>query len=169
MTGGGVVTHRWGWQPTAWLQNGLPTWAWRGAPSGLVTRRQMRELGLAPGGAQPVAQVVCRRGHRRACQGTGRTTDHQPDLPAAIECALTDYRGSEDDHDSPTRWALDRIQQMTSHAQVETWLADGTVDAQTAAAYHAVLITAHDDLAAALSADRPVVARIVIPSGGEQR
>jgi hypothetical protein len=104
----------------------------------------------------------------RQLPGSGRTTDHQPDLPAAIECALTDYRGSEDDHDSPTRWALDRIQQMTSHAQVETWLADGTVDTETAA-YHAVLIASHDDLAAALSAGRPAVARIVIPSGGEPR
>jgi hypothetical protein len=60
------MTNRWGWQPTAWLQNGLPTWRWRSAPTGLVTRRQMRDLGLAPGGAQPVAQVVCRRGRRRA-------------------------------------------------------------------------------------------------------
>lgn len=62
----GVVTEQWGWQPTAWLANGLPTWRWRSAPAGLVTRRQMRELGLAPGGAQPVAQIVCRRGRRRA-------------------------------------------------------------------------------------------------------
>lgn len=64
--GGGVMTRRWGWQPTAWLRDGLPTWRWRNAPTGLVTRRQMRDQGLAPGGAQPVAQVVCRRGSRRA-------------------------------------------------------------------------------------------------------
>ena len=63
---GGVMTGRWGWQPTAWMQEGLPTWRWRGAPGGLVTRRQMRELGLAPGGADPVARVVCRRGRRWA-------------------------------------------------------------------------------------------------------
>lgn len=63
---GGVMTQRWGWQPTAWVQDGLPTWRWRAAPDGLVTRRQMRERGLAPGGAEPVAQVVCRGGRRRA-------------------------------------------------------------------------------------------------------
>jgi len=62
----GVYTERWGWQPAAWVENGLPTWAWRCAPKGLVTRRQMREAGLAPGGAWPVAQIVCRRGRRRA-------------------------------------------------------------------------------------------------------
>lgn len=31
-----------------------------------MTRRQMRAAGLAPGGALPVAQVVCRRGRRHA-------------------------------------------------------------------------------------------------------
>jgi hypothetical protein len=62
----GVMTQRWGWQPLAWLQDGLPTWSWRCAPAGLVTRRQMRARGLAPGGAAPVAQVICRRGTRRA-------------------------------------------------------------------------------------------------------
>lgn len=106
-----------------------------------------------------------------SCAGSGRTTDHQPDLPAAIERALADYRGSEGDYDSPTRWALDAIGQTTSHAQVETWLADGTIDAETAAAYHAVLIASHDDLAAAVaSADRPAAVCLVITSGrGEQR
>lgn len=57
------MTDRWGWQPLAWEQNGLPTWKYGSAPAGLVTRRQMRALGLAPGGAAPVAQVVWR--HRR--------------------------------------------------------------------------------------------------------
>ncbi len=66
MTGGGVMTERWGWQPTAWMGDGLPTWRWRCAPVGLLTRRQMRAAGLAPGGAQPVGQVVCRGGRRRA-------------------------------------------------------------------------------------------------------
>jgi hypothetical protein len=62
----GVMTARWGWQPFAWWEDGLPTWSWRGAPGGLVTRRQMRARGLAPGGAAPVARVVCRRGARWA-------------------------------------------------------------------------------------------------------
>ncbi|MFN2495929.1 MAG: hypothetical protein ABR608_08475 [Pseudonocardiaceae bacterium] len=62
----GVYTERWGWQPHAWCENGLPTFAWRTAPGGLLTRRQMREAGLAPGSAYPVAQIVCRRGRVRA-------------------------------------------------------------------------------------------------------
>jgi hypothetical protein len=64
MSRAGVMTERWGWQPTAWMQDGLPTWRWRTAPGGLLTRRQMREHGLAPGGAEPVGQIVCRRGRR---------------------------------------------------------------------------------------------------------
>ncbi len=59
----GVMTERWGWQPTAWEQNGLPSWSWRKAPRGLLTRRQMRAEGLAPGRAWPVGQLVFR--HRR--------------------------------------------------------------------------------------------------------
>lgn len=59
----GLMTANWGWQPLAWEQNGLPTWKYGSAPAGLLTRRQMRTLGLAPGGAAPVAQVVWR--HRR--------------------------------------------------------------------------------------------------------
>jgi hypothetical protein len=57
---------RWGWQPYAWIAHGLPTFGWREAPAGLVTRRQMRAAGLAPGGAQPVARIECRRGRRWA-------------------------------------------------------------------------------------------------------
>lgn len=63
---GGVMTERWGWQPTARIVHGLPAWSWRGAPRGLLTRRQMRAEGLAPGGAGPVGLVVCRRGQRWA-------------------------------------------------------------------------------------------------------
>jgi hypothetical protein len=62
----GVMTDRWGWQPFAWIEAGLPTWRWRHAPEGLVTRRQMRAEGLAPGGAVPVGRVVCRGGRRWA-------------------------------------------------------------------------------------------------------
>lgn len=61
------MTERWGWQPLAWEQNGLPTWRYGYAPRRLLTRRQMRAQGLAPGGAAPVAQVVVRveRRYRR--------------------------------------------------------------------------------------------------------
>lgn len=60
----GVMTDRWGWQPTAWMEAGLPTW--RCAPAGLISRRQMWAANLAPGGAYPVARVVCRAGRRWA-------------------------------------------------------------------------------------------------------
>ena len=59
----GLMTQRWGWQPLAWEQNGLTSWSWRKAPRRLLTRRQMRAEGLAPGGAWPVGQLVFH--HRR--------------------------------------------------------------------------------------------------------
>jgi hypothetical protein len=63
---GGVMTERWGWQPTARIVAGLPAWSYRGAPRGLLTRRQMRAEGLAPGGSAPVGLIVWRRGQRWA-------------------------------------------------------------------------------------------------------
>lgn len=44
---------------------GIPTYPWRYAPDGYATRRQLRALGLRPGG-QPVAAQVMRRsrGHK---------------------------------------------------------------------------------------------------------
>ncbi|MFF0042578.1 RRQRL motif-containing zinc-binding protein [Streptomyces mirabilis] len=41
---------------------GVPTFPWRFAPDGYVTRRQLRDRGLRPGG-QPIAAQVMRR-HR---------------------------------------------------------------------------------------------------------
>jgi hypothetical protein len=58
------MTERWGWQPLAWSQNELPSWRWEKAPTGLLTRRQMRDAGLAPGGADPVGQLIFNRGRR---------------------------------------------------------------------------------------------------------
>ncbi|WP_326651567.1 RRQRL motif-containing zinc-binding protein [Streptomyces sp. NBC_01750] len=46
---------------------GVPTFPWRFAPDGYATRRQLRALGLRPGG-QPVAAQVMRRARRR-CGG----------------------------------------------------------------------------------------------------
>ncbi|MQA13649.1 MAG: hypothetical protein GEV09_05590 [Pseudonocardiaceae bacterium] len=60
-----MYTDRWGWQPHAWRQNGLTTYPWRTAPTGLITRRQMRTAGLAPNRAEPVAQIITRRNGRR--------------------------------------------------------------------------------------------------------
>jgi ribosomal protein L37AE/L43A len=51
-----------GWVDHAWMEGGLPTCHWTGAPGGLATRRQLRELGLSPGGHGPVAALRRRPG-----------------------------------------------------------------------------------------------------------
>lgn len=44
--------------PDGEFHGGLPTYPWRGAPDGLMTRRQLTAAGLRAGGQQPAAQVV---------------------------------------------------------------------------------------------------------------
>ncbi|MEE1943051.1 RRQRL motif-containing zinc-binding protein [Streptomyces sp. TRM 70361] len=44
----------------------LPTYRWRQAPAGFATRRQLRDMGLRPGGQEPVARIECRSGKRFA-------------------------------------------------------------------------------------------------------
>ncbi|SCG63252.1 RRQRL motif-containing zinc-binding protein [Micromonospora coxensis] len=44
----------------------FPTYRYRYAPDGLATRRQLRAAGLRPGGHDPVAQILWRRGKRVA-------------------------------------------------------------------------------------------------------
>ncbi|MGW0553323.1 RRQRL motif-containing zinc-binding protein [Streptomyces sp. NPDC002926] len=44
--------------------HGIPTYPWRLAPDGYATRRQLRALGLSPGG-QPIAAQVLRPRRRR--------------------------------------------------------------------------------------------------------
>jgi hypothetical protein len=80
------MTQQWGWQPLAWEQNGLPSWTWRSAPAGLVTRRQMRTAGFAPGGAEPVGQIVYRRGRREVRALLWDRTDLVPKrVPSAAQ------------------------------------------------------------------------------------
>lgn len=43
---------------------GIPTYFWKTAPEHLVTRRQLRSVGLRPGGQDIQAQVVILRRHR---------------------------------------------------------------------------------------------------------
>ncbi|MGW4381087.1 RRQRL motif-containing zinc-binding protein [Kitasatospora sp. NPDC004531] len=45
---------------------GIPTYPWRMAPDGLLTRRQLRARGLRPGG-QPVAAQILWRSRRSKC------------------------------------------------------------------------------------------------------
>ena len=53
------------WDPEGQVY-GIPTYWWRGAPEGLATRRQLRALGLCPGGHEPVAQVLWMRRRKDA-------------------------------------------------------------------------------------------------------
>jgi hypothetical protein len=45
---------------------GIPTYPYRWAPKDLYTARQLRARGLRPGGQQPIAQILWRRGLRVA-------------------------------------------------------------------------------------------------------
>ncbi|MEW2475525.1 RRQRL motif-containing zinc-binding protein [Micromonospora gifhornensis] len=45
---------------------GLPTYPFKFAPDGLLTRRQLRARLLRPGGQEPAAQIMWRRGKRVA-------------------------------------------------------------------------------------------------------
>ena len=47
-------------------RHGIPTYPYHWAPKGLLTRRQLRALGLRPGGQQVAAQILWRRGKRVA-------------------------------------------------------------------------------------------------------
>jgi hypothetical protein len=50
----------------AGMRYGMPTYPWRWAPPGWLTRRQLRAVGLRPGGQQPCGQVLWdHRGKRR--------------------------------------------------------------------------------------------------------
>jgi hypothetical protein len=52
--------------PDLTVPSDYPSLRWLCAPAGLATRRQLAALGLRPGGAQPVARIVWRRGRRFA-------------------------------------------------------------------------------------------------------
>jgi hypothetical protein len=57
------------WDGRRWpgrILDGLPAFAFRGAPSGLLTRRQLRAAGLGPGGQEPYARLVWGRDRRWA-------------------------------------------------------------------------------------------------------
>ncbi|QNP68013.1 hypothetical protein IAG43_33970 (plasmid) [Streptomyces genisteinicus] len=44
----------------------LPVYRWRQAGPGYATRRQLRAMGLRPGGQEPAARIECRTGRRFA-------------------------------------------------------------------------------------------------------
>jgi hypothetical protein len=47
-------------------RHGIPTYPYHWAPAGLLTRRQLRDKGLRPGGQYIAAQILWRRGKRVA-------------------------------------------------------------------------------------------------------
>jgi hypothetical protein len=48
------------------IERGMPTFGFKCAPDGLLTRRQLRAAGLAPGGQEPWARLVWKRDRRFA-------------------------------------------------------------------------------------------------------
>jgi hypothetical protein len=52
--------------PDMSLPTDFPSFRWLCAPAGYATRRQLAGLGLRPGGREPVARIVWRRGERVA-------------------------------------------------------------------------------------------------------
>jgi hypothetical protein len=64
---------------------GLPTYPYRWAPKNLLTIRQLRERGLRPGGQQPAAQILWRRGLRVAyLYDTARALPKRQATPAQL-------------------------------------------------------------------------------------
>lgn len=55
-----------GREELGWIDNGLPTFPFGHAPSGLATRRQLRAAGLCPGGQDIWGQITWRRGKQWA-------------------------------------------------------------------------------------------------------
>jgi hypothetical protein len=53
-----VSRYRARFQDPDGARHGTPTYAWQAAPDHLVTRRQLRERGLCPGGREPVARLM---------------------------------------------------------------------------------------------------------------
>ncbi|MBW6436706.1 hypothetical protein KZ829_23470 [Actinoplanes hulinensis] len=54
------------YDPTGERHGGTPTYPFNMAPTGLATRRQLRDQGLRPGGQEIAAQILWRRGDRVA-------------------------------------------------------------------------------------------------------
>ncbi|WP_067805661.1 RRQRL motif-containing zinc-binding protein [Actinomadura formosensis] len=72
---------------------GIPTWSWGMAPAHLLTRAQLRERGLCPGG-QPVAGQILWRSRQAARNGwiraaflydVRRAKPRRPATPAQLE------------------------------------------------------------------------------------
>jgi len=75
------------WDPEGEIY-GIPTYWWKGAPEGLATRRQLRELGLCPGGHEPVAQVLwMRRGKDAAAYLYSIAAAEPKRIPTAAQLA----------------------------------------------------------------------------------
>jgi hypothetical protein len=71
--------------PDLTIPSDYPAFRWLCAPAGLATRRQLAALGLRPGGMQPVARIVWRRGRRFAdLYVIHRAKPKRPPTPAQL-------------------------------------------------------------------------------------
>ncbi|GAA2035320.1 hypothetical protein GCM10009839_40010 [Catenulispora yoronensis] len=60
---------------------GIPTYPWRLAPDGLATKRQLAALGLRPGGAAVVAQIMWKQRSGIGVAYLYRVADAKPKRP----------------------------------------------------------------------------------------
>jgi hypothetical protein len=82
----------------------VPTWSWRMAPEGLLTRRQLAAAGLQPGGQRPAGQV-CWASRRYSARRQTRTRSallyrvelalphREPSVARLVALAKTDPAG----------------------------------------------------------------------------
>lgn len=70
------------WDPQGRRSGGIPTYPWRMAPAGLLTRRQLRARGLRPNGQDVAAQLMWRS--RRSTTGVRVAYLYRPDLAAPV-------------------------------------------------------------------------------------
>lgn len=88
------------------MVDGCPTFGFRLAPPGLVTRRQLRAEGLCPGGHEPFGRLVWKRGRRfawlyvkeRARRSRRATPAKQASLRKAMAARQTCAAGHVADH-----------------------------------------------------------------------
>ncbi|RKT18154.1 hypothetical protein BX285_2571 [Streptomyces sp. 1114.5] len=77
------------WDPEGRRSGGIPTYPWKMAPDGLLTRRQLRAHGLRPNGQDVAAQLMWRS--RRSKLGVRVAYLYRPDLAAPVR-PLTEGR-----------------------------------------------------------------------------
>ena len=94
----------------------LPVFRWRQAGPGLATRRQLREMGLRPGGQEPVARIECRGGRRFAW--LYRIDLARPKFPMTLAKEAARAEGAKE------AWFVDEQGYVTEGASSNAWIVD---------------------------------------------